>query len=73
MALLASTLPSRYSHQLIDRPPTSRPCSDDTRAVLRRARDTVDVVPIGDRTAFALLQVEMGRDLEEVRAKLGLD
>lgn len=30
-------------------------------------------IPISDWTAFALLQVEMGCDLEEVRAKLGLD
>lgn len=58
---------------MINRPPTSRTCSDETRDALRRARERVDDIPISDRTAFALLQVELGRDLEALREKLELD
>jgi hypothetical protein len=47
--------------------------SVETAAVLRRARDLVEVVQPSDRLAFAVLQLELGHDLEVVREKLQLD
>lgn len=54
-------------------PTISRKCSAETQGALRRARELVTDMPVSDRTAFALLQLEMGYDLEEVRWMMGLD
>ena len=43
-----------------------------TLDVLRRAREAVEVVPVSDTLAFAVLQLQMGRDLARVRVELQL-
>lgn len=49
------------------------PCSTETRDALHRARELVHIVEPSDLTAFAALQIELGHDVDELRAKGGHD
>ena len=45
-------------------------CSADTAAVLRRARDLVEVVPVSDKLALAAARLQLGHQLDVVREQL---
>ena len=49
------------------------PCSAETRAVLTRAREHVDIVEPSDLLALARQRLAMGLDVGELRDALDLD